>query len=140
MVAAPRNPIQVIKKRAAFLNAAKGVYMPCAAFVMQANDMMPDEKRPHEQCKQAAPRIGFTVTKKVGNAVLRNRVRRRLREAVRGLDMGVFEPGKDYVVVGRKETASIAFPTLCANLKTTLKKLARGEGRASRPVPRNKKR
>lgn len=135
MLASRNTPIPVIKKRAAFLNVAKGVYMPNAAFVMQANVMPAGEGR-----QDAESRIGFTVTKKVGNAVLRNRVRRRLRAAVRALDDGLFEPGKDYVVVGRRETASIVFSTLCADLKTTLKKLAHGEGRSARPVLKNKKR
>ena len=57
----------------------------------------------------AAARVGFTVTKKVGNAVVRNRVRRRLKEAVRVLAAGDMQPGNDYVIVGREELLTVPF-------------------------------
>ena len=79
------------------------------------------------------PRVGFTVTKKVGNAVVRNRVRRRMREAVRVVSPELFQNGHDYVLVGRKEALSIEFNTLCADIESTLERLARGEGKPARP-------
>ncbi len=65
-------------------------------------------------------RVGFTVTKKVGNAVVRNRTKRRLREAVRlGLDP---EPiaGFDIVVIGRDKTADRPFADLIDDLRRAL--------------------
>ena len=47
-------------------------------------------------------RVGFTVSKKVGNAVERNRVRRRLREVVRLSPPSRMRPGHDYVLIGRR--------------------------------------
>lgn len=125
MVAAQTYHKDILKKRAAFINAAKGHYIPRDAFVMQRN-------------VKAEPSnsyfgVGFTVTKKVGNAVVRNRVRRRLREAIRLTDDRFFEDSHDYVLVGRAGALSIEFPALCADIKTTLKKLARGEGLKARP-------
>ena len=57
-----------------------------------------------------APRFGFTVTKKVGNSVIRNRIRRRLREAIRLTDpTSPPKPGHDYVLVARIEALTAPF-------------------------------
>ena len=56
-----------------------------------------------------AARVGFTVTKKVGNAVVRNRIRRRLKEAVRVHAADDMQPGNDYVIVGREEVLTAPF-------------------------------
>lgn len=58
------------------------------------------------------PRIGFTVTKKVGNAVERNRIRRRLKEAVRVHASRDMTPGTDYVIVGRRDILAAPFDEL----------------------------
>lgn len=63
-----------------------------------------------------APRVGFTVTKKVGNAVVRNRVRRRLKEAVRTYAAADMESGHDYVIVGREDVLAAPFGELKAEL------------------------
>lgn len=112
----------ILKKRAAFLHAAKGCFLPRNAFVMQRNCQKETDK----------PRVGFTVTKKVGNAVVRNRIRRRLKEAIRHLDEKLLETGYDYVLVGRNGALAIEFSALCADIETTVKKLSRGEGRPAR--------
>jgi len=146
MVAAHTSHKDVIKKRAAFLNAAKGHYIPRNAFVMQCNikvgartDVQAaaarlEGSKPQDSKPQVAnPRVGFTVTRKVGNAVVRNRVRRRLREAVRHTDVRLFEAFHDYVLVGRSPALEIEFPDLCADIEATLKKFSRGQGKVSRP-------
>ncbi len=69
----------------------------------------------------ALPRIGFTVTKKVGNAAVRNRVRRRLKEAVRQNAAADMRPGHDYVMVGRREVLQAGWPMLCAEIKRRVK-------------------
>ncbi|MEP3232246.1 MAG: ribonuclease P protein component [Hyphomicrobiales bacterium] len=120
-----------MKKRAAFLNAAKGVFMPRKSFVMQRNEQ--SDASDETDSSLLDPRVGFTVTKKVGNAVIRNRVRRRMREAVRVTSSELFQNGHDYVLVGRKEALSVEFNTLCADIESTLKRLARGEGKPARP-------
>ena len=63
-----------------------------------------------------APRVGYTVTKKVGNAVVRNRVRRRLREAVRTYAAADMERGHDYVIVGREDVLAAPFDQLKVEL------------------------
>lgn len=64
----------------------------------------------------AEPRVGFTVTKKHGNAVERNRMRRRLREAVRQSAAFAMKPGHDYVIVARREVLTVPFAELTVQL------------------------
>lgn len=68
------------------------------------------------------PRFGLTVTRKVGNAVVRNRVRRRLREAVRVAAGDDMADGSDYVIVGRREVLGTPF----SELKRELSRRIRG--------------
>ncbi len=62
-------------------------------------------------------RVGFTVTKKHGNSVERNRMRRRLKEAVRLHAGFAMQPGHDYVVVARRDVLTASFEELAAELK-----------------------
>jgi ribonuclease P protein component len=70
---------------------------------------------------QAGPRVGYTVTKKVGNAVVRNRVKRRLREAVRTHAAGDMAAGKDYVIVGREDVLTAPFGQITAELSRRIR-------------------
>lgn len=120
-----------LKKRAEFLAVAKGARSARRAFVLQALSGLGDDR---------PPRVGFTVTKKVGNAVERNRIRRRLREAVRLAGAAVARPGTDYVIVGRREALSLAFDDLEADLAGAFRAVHRerrpDEGsRGRRPAP-----
>ncbi len=65
-----------------------------------------------ERGDDGPPRLGITVTKKTGNAVERNRIRRRLREAVRTRAADEMASGTDYVIVGRREVLDAPFETL----------------------------
>jgi ribonuclease P protein component len=69
-------------------------------------------------------RVGFTATKKVGNAVIRNRARRRLREAARATIPESGMPGCDYVVIARAGTLDRPFPALIADFRQALGALA----------------
>ena len=67
-------------------------------------------------------RLGFTVTKKVGNAVIRNRTRRRLREAARAVMRSEPVLGKDIVLIGRDATRAREFTLLVDDLRRALHK------------------
>jgi ribonuclease P protein component len=92
-------PMERLRQRADFLAAATGIKIPAAAFVLQAK----------RRADQGPARFGFTVSKKVGNAVERNRVRRRLREIVRLNAAARIQPGHDYVLVGRRAALALPF-------------------------------
>ncbi|AKI02432.1 ribonuclease P protein component [Hoeflea sp. IMCC20628] len=96
-----------LKTRPEFLAVQKGKRLRGPYFLLESLDRgKPDQ----------APRIGFTVTKKQGNSVERNRMRRRLREAVRLMAGVPFKPGHDYVVVARRDTLAAPFDKLVAAL------------------------
>jgi ribonuclease P protein component len=65
--------------------------------------------------------VGFTCSKKVGNAVARNRAKRRLREVARAILTHEGREGWDYVLIGRPQvTATLPFPQLLADLSQAL--------------------
>ncbi len=75
---------------------------------------------------QAGPaRVGFTVSKQVGNAVERNRVRRRLRELVRLTPPEALCAGHDYVLIGRRAALKLAFDTMRNELSGALRRVHR---------------
>ncbi|MBB6252415.1 ribonuclease P protein component [Nitrospirillum iridis] len=81
-------------------------------------------------------RVGFTASKKVGNAVKRNRARRRLRAAVRAVLAVHGKPNNDFVVIARGETVTRRYADLLADLTLALKKLgAWTEGAQAVAVP-----
>ena len=76
-----------------------------------------------ETDSQGPPRVGITVSRKVGNAVQRNRARRRLRAAAREALPAVGAPGTDYVLIGRAGTLSRTYADLLADLRQAVNKL-----------------
>lgn len=108
----PSRPAR-LTRRAEFLRvAAKGRKAAMPGLVLQA--LPRDDTAP--------ARLGFTVTKKVGNAVVRNRTRRRLKEAARLLFQDQSVAGMDLVLIGRGATRSRDFATLQADLRRALAK------------------
>ncbi|WP_424969876.1 ribonuclease P protein component [Dinoroseobacter sp. S76] len=121
----------VLTKRADFLAAARARRQAAPAFLLQA-------RRRAEDMSSAQTRIGFTCSKKVGNAVARNRAKRRLREIARLELPRHGKPGWDYVLVGRKEaTATRDFAALRADLVTALGRIHAPRNPSGKP-PRNK--
>ncbi len=102
-----------LKKRAEFLHvAAKGRKAAAKGVVVQAL------ARPEAD----GVRLGFTVTKKVGNAVVRNRTRRRLREAVKLYLADHALPPADLVLIGRDSTRKRRFDLLIGDIGTALER------------------
>ena len=94
-----------LKRRAEFLRVGKGRRWHGTAMTIQAEARL--------LADDGLARVGFTLTKKVGCAVVRNRARRRLREAVRLASAGLpIRPGHDYVIVGRIDAVRVPFSAL----------------------------
>ena len=102
-----------LRQRADFVAAATGAKAPTAAFVLQAR----------KRGDSGPIRVGFTVTKKVGSAVERNRVRRRLKAVVSRSAAGRMCPGYDYVLIGRRATLELPFDRLVEEFNGALRRL-----------------
>ena len=111
-----------LRQRADFLAVADGARANCAAFVLQSRRR--DDDGPI--------RVGFTVTKKNGTATERNRIRRRLRELVKRLDVISMRPHSDYVLVGRRAALNRDFATMLDDLRSALHRLDRQPMRPSK--------
>ena len=99
--------LTLLKTRAEYLVAQRGKPARRPAFTLRAHKRAPD----------GDIRVGFTCSKKVGNAVARNRAKRRLREAARLVLPDAGRAGWDYVLIGHKDaTARVPFDTLCTDL------------------------
>lgn len=132
--ASPRRdqpaPFARLKQRSEFLAVAKGARMHEAAFTLQALA---------REAGEPVRRFGLTVTKKTGNSVVRNRIRRRLREALRlsGVARGEMADGaaRDYVIVARREALSRNFAGLTHDISNSVKRIEKRLG-AKRSDPR----
>ena len=122
------SALETLARRADFLRVAgSGAKWATAGLVLQA---CPRPRRASgegegEASVKTAPslRIGFTASKKVGGAVVRNRARRRLRALAREILLTEAAPGYDYVVIARAETATRAYDQLRDDLRFALKRL-----------------
>ncbi len=109
-------PPETFKRRADFLAMAqRGKKLARPGFVLQF--LATDDAVPL--------RVGYTATKKIGNAVARNRARRRLKEAARLTLAPMKLDGARLVLICRQDTATLPFPALCAGLKTALADVAK---------------
>jgi ribonuclease P protein component len=113
-----------LRQRADFLAAAAGAKVPAVAFVLQARRR--DDDGP--------ARFGFTVSRKVGTAVERNRARRRLKEMVRLATMERVKPGHDYVLVARRAALTRPFPQMAEDLDGALRRVSARRDRGKRPA------
>lgn len=108
-------PLGRLKKRAEFLRVRGGQSWRAGSLVLQAR------KRPGTmEDGQDIARFGFTATKRLGNAVTRNRARRRLKETVRIVAGDLARPGYDYVVIARNGALTRSFSDIGKDLQAAL--------------------
>ena len=112
----PTSPhtISRMKTRPEFLRVARGRRHAVPGLVLQAKRHAPDSDTPSDV------RVGFTATKKTGNAVTRNRIKRRLRAAADQVLPAAAQPGYDYVLVGRAATFDRPWQSLLDDLGLAL--------------------
>ena len=118
------DALSTIRKRADFLAANRGVRVSRPGFVLLAH---PNGGR--------GKRFGVTVTKKIGNAVVRNRMKRRFRELLRAALPGQGLPDHDHVLIGREGGVERNFVLLGGELNAALSRALEGKGDAPRRRP-----
>ena len=106
--------MKILRKRSDFLFVAKGAFLMTRGFLVQA--------RKREDSEETSfMRVGFTCSKKVGNAVARNRAKRRLREVARLILTDHGRSSWDYVLIGKaKKTVELSFFDLCHDFRACL--------------------
>lgn len=115
-------PLQTILKRRDFLAASRARKWAAPGLVLQGRRRR--EAEASETTPANAIRFGLTASKKVGKAVIRNRARRRLREAARALLPELGRPGWDYVLIARAgATATRTFDKLTDDLRIAIEKV-----------------
>ena len=120
--------LDTMRKRADFLAANRGHRVAMPGFVVLAR---PNGDR--------GLRLGVTVTKKIGNAVIRNRMKRRFRELARSVLPEAGRDNHDYVMIGRADGIERAFAQMRAELVTAVERLNAGKGdRGRRPNRRTR--
>ena len=123
----PQAPVSLIglKRRSQFLQVRQGAKAVRPSLIVEARRRGPD----------GPIGFGLTASKKVGNAVVRNRARRRLREAARQILPRLGEPGVDYVLVARAATPHADWAALLDDLGNALIRL---RADLDRPIPGGK--
>ena len=122
------GPLPRLRQRSDFLRVARHCRKWAApGLVLQASHRPPEPGDTAKTGEQSV-RVGFTVTKKLGNAVIRNRIRRRLRAAADRVMPARAKKGYDYVVIGRAQTLSRSFSALMDDLETALQRTDACEG------------
>jgi ribonuclease P protein component len=119
--ACPVSPVTAIgrlKTREEFLHAREGTRFAAPTLVLQAI-----AREEADETQGGVARFGFTATKRLGGAVLRNRARRRLKEAVRLVAPGHATPGYDYVLIARAGTVQRPFAEITKDLERALTKV-----------------
>ena len=110
--------VATLQKRSDFLLAARAKRKPMPGFILQARQRRADEPA------NTDIRIGYTCSKKVGNAVARNRAKRRLREIARAVIRVQGKSGWDYVLIGRRlETATRNYQVMVQDLEAAIDKI-----------------
>jgi ribonuclease P protein component len=106
-------------QRRDFLAAAKAPAVSTPGIVIQGRKREDD----------GPARVGFTCTKKLGNAVMRNRIRRRIKEAARLTMPAIVQPATDYVLIGRSAAETRGFEELRKDIISAVTKLHAGQGK-----------
>ena len=127
------SKLQTLKKRPQFQRVRGGGRATAAAFVLEGK-----KREASDACGAATAQFGFTITKKIGNAVTRNLIRRRLKAALTALAPRLADASMDYVVVARGPAAKQDYAALVADLTVALKRVssaAAKTGAASQAKP-----
>jgi ribonuclease P protein component len=119
--------VMTLKRRGEFQRVRKGARWAGPAFVLEAKERNHEDRGRPVEGQQ--PRFGFTVTRQIGKAVDRNRIRRRLKAAVRGVGPDYAKGNFDYVLIARKPALTSAFGAIVSDLVKALERVHRAPAR-----------
>ena len=122
-----------LKRRADFLRVQAGPKWVTPGFVLHMRDRT-GRQTGSPTGETPIARFGYTVTKRHGGAVVRNRIRRRLREAVRLVAPQAARAGHDYVLIARKATLRRSFRSLVEDLAIAFERVHNATARSGRPA------
>lgn len=122
----PQRSLVTLKSRREFLRLRGGSRSATPSFVLET------KPREGDASSTAAARFGFTVTKAVGNAVLRNRIRRRLKAAIAAVAPLAAKPHHDYVIIAREAASKRPFAELKKDLERAFQRVHHGPGQKRR--------
>ena len=124
-------PFGRLRRRGEFQRVSRGLRRAVEAFTLQA------ARREGGIDSPAGARVGLTVTKKIGNAVVRNRIRRRLREALRAARPLEAEADHDYVLIARREALGRCFAALVEDAREAFRAIKRNprDSRRAAEIP-----
>jgi ribonuclease P protein component len=130
---ARRRPVDILKRRSDFQRVRGGKRWATPHLLVEA------KARPASSELAATPlvgaRFGITITRKIGGAVVRNRVRRRLKAILSDCGASLSLPDHDYVIVARDSIAQAAFADIKASLETALQRIRSAPAGTSRSPP-----
>ncbi len=115
------EPLGRLTKRVEFQHVSRGRRVSVKTFTLQSR-----RREARESESSSSPRVGLTVTKSVGGAVERNRVRRRLKEALRAAGPLEAESDHDYVLMARREALGRRFAALVDDVRDAFRAARRG--------------
>ncbi len=121
-------PLETLKKRAEFLRVRGGARWTTASVIVEG------KPRSGSQYSGQSARFGFTVTKKLGSAVDRNRIRRRLKAALAEIAADHAQPGFDYVLIARDGALNRPFAALKKDLEDALQRVQHPRRASRRPA------
>ena len=119
--------VPTLKKRSDFLRLRAGKRYSTKSLVLET-------KASEASTKTGFSRVGYTVTKKVGNAVIRNRIRRRLREVVSQTFPQKSLPNHDYVIIGKYGALTQNFASILKDLEQALDHVHSNGAKGSRKL------
>jgi len=117
MTSKPNARLEPLRKRRDFIAIRAGGRQHSSSFVLQTRE------RGEDNFAAEGVRIGYTVTKKTGNAVERNRIKRRIRAVVHQIMPISARPAHDYVLIGKRAALNTEFETMVAELGSSLSRV-----------------
>ena len=122
--------VPTLRKRSDFLRLRSGKRFSAKTLILQS-------KTNDTQDKQQPTRVGYTVTKQVGNAVVRNRIKRRLREAANKTFPLKSRPNHDYVIIGKHGALTQSFASILKDLEQALDHVHKNGAKGTRKISKS---